>query len=141
MDEVISTVLHSPAKICVLSFTVASLGYLTIKGLYGTFSSRQQLYPYPPGPSRRPLIGAMKSFPKDHFYQRFSQWAETYGALDDVRTRREQANRFPLGDIVYAPVPGMGVVILNSYEVAQELLSKRPSSTSGRHAGYLFIDL
>jgi hypothetical protein len=45
------------------------------------------------------------------------------------------------GDIVYAPLPGMSIVILNSYEAAQELLSKRPNSTSGRHIGYLVKDL
>jgi hypothetical protein len=42
-----------------------------------------------------------------------------------------------LGDIVYAPLPGAGHLILNSPDVAQELLGKRPNSTAGRGIGYL----
>jgi hypothetical protein len=42
-----------------------------------------------------------------------------------------------IGDVVYAPVLGINMVILNSHEVANELLSKRPNSTSGRHVSYL----
>jgi hypothetical protein len=46
-----------------------------------------------------------------------------------------------IGDIVYAPLPGMDIVVLNSYEIAQEVLSKRPSSTAGREVGYLVTTL
>ncbi|PVG01723.1 cytochrome P450 [Serendipita vermifera] len=35
----------------------------------------------------------------------------------------------------------MDIVILNSHEIAQELLSKRPSSTAGRQVGYFVADL
>ncbi|PVG01693.1 cytochrome P450 [Serendipita vermifera] len=123
MDEAPSFLLKNPAKICAASVALASLGYMTVEVLRRFFLSTQRSQSYPPGPPRGPLIGTMKSFPKGHFFQKFSEWAEAYG------------------DIVYAPVPGVDVVILNSYEVAHELLSKRPSSTSSRHAGYLFINL
>ncbi|PVF92950.1 cytochrome P450 [Serendipita vermifera] len=66
-----------------------------------------------------PLIACLRSFPKDHFFQRFCEWAALYG------------------DIVYAPLPGMQIVVLNSYEAAQELLSARPNSTAGRRIGYM----
>jgi hypothetical protein len=46
-----------------------------------------------------------------------------------------------LGDIVYAPIPGMKNVILNSQEVAQELLSRRPNTTAGRKVGYFVFQL
>jgi hypothetical protein len=45
------------------------------------------------------------------------------------------------GDIVYAPLPGMDIVIINSHEIAEELLSKRSSSTGARRPGYLLSDL
>jgi hypothetical protein len=48
---------------------------------------------------------------------------------------------FGAGELVYAPVPGMSMVIVNSYEVAQEFLSKRPQSTAGRFVSYLVGDL
>jgi hypothetical protein len=45
------------------------------------------------------------------------------------------------GDVVYAPFPGMQNIILNSHEVAQEFLSKKPQSTAGRRVGYLVRQL
>lgn len=65
----------------------------------------------------------MRSFPKGFPLERFNEWAVTYG------------------DIVYAPIAGTNIIILNSQEVAQELLAKRPSSTAGRHWGYLVSHL
>jgi hypothetical protein len=46
-----------------------------------------------------------------------------------------------IGDVVYAPIPGMSMVILSSYEVAHEFLSKRPNTTSGRQNPYIVTDL
>jgi hypothetical protein len=46
-----------------------------------------------------------------------------------------------IGDIVYAPIPGMEIVILNSHDVAQELLGKKPGSTAARRMGYLVFNL
>jgi len=43
----------------------------------------------------------------------------------------------PKGDIVSAELPGLSVVILNTQEAAQELLAKRPNTTSGRKIGYM----
>ncbi|PVF97215.1 cytochrome P450 [Serendipita vermifera] len=122
-DTVVSTFLKDPIKTCAVSVTLASLGYFAITGLKDVLFRDSAEQPYPPGPPREPLIGALRSFPRDHFLQRFNEWARKYG------------------DIVYAPVPGMNIVILNSYEVANELLNKRPSSTGGRRTGYLLTKL
>ncbi|PVF91570.1 cytochrome P450 [Serendipita vermifera] len=53
----------------------------------------------------------------------FNEWARTYG------------------DIVYAPIPGMDIVIPNSQEIAQEFLTKQPSSTAGCRFSYLLTHL
>jgi cytochrome P450 len=42
-----------------------------------------------------------------------------------------------LGPVVYVKLPGISMVILNSYEVAQDILSKRPNNTAGRRIGYM----
>ncbi|PVF97216.1 cytochrome P450 [Serendipita vermifera] len=118
-----SPLVDSPIKTAVVSLGLASLCYLTVTKIQNAVTKRNDKHAYPPGPPREPLIGAMRSFPKDRFFQRFDEWADTYG------------------DIVYAPIPGMDVVILNSYDVAQELLSKRPNSTGGRRAGFMVLDL
>ncbi|PVF93462.1 cytochrome P450 [Serendipita vermifera] len=125
MNETISSILDTstPAKLCGATVAAASIGYLTLKGLQYVFSTKSSAHLYPPGPPRQFLLGALKSFPKDHFYQRFCEWSNAYG------------------DIVYAPVPGLSMVILNSYDVAQELLTKRPNSTGGRKGGYLVLTL
>ncbi|PVG01722.1 cytochrome P450 [Serendipita vermifera] len=103
-------------------FALLGLGWVAFKGLKHTTLKGTQ-FAYPPGPPREILIGSLRSFPKDHFFRQFCQWAETYG------------------EIVYAPLPGMNIIILNSYEIAQEVLSRRPSSTAGRQVGYLLATL
>lgn len=119
MDKLIHDILNSPIKSCAVSLTVVSIGYFILNAVF----KRPQPQAYPPGPPRDPLIGTLRSFPKDRFVERFSEWAVTYG------------------DIVYAPMPGMEIVILNSYDAAQELLAKRPSTTGGRRLGYLIFKL
>ena len=44
---------------------------------------------------------------------------------------------YPKGDVVSVEIPGLSLVILNSYEAAQELLGKRPNTTSARKIGYM----
>ncbi|PVF93577.1 cytochrome P450 [Serendipita vermifera] len=124
MDNfIITTLLDSPIKTCTLSLTAAGLSYLAIKGIQRIILPRSKSRSYPPGPPRDFIIGTLRSFPKGQFLERFCEWAETYG------------------DIVYTPLPGMEIVIINSHEVAHELLSKRPNSTAGRRFGYLISDL
>ncbi|PVF97319.1 cytochrome P450 [Serendipita vermifera] len=94
-----------------------------MKALRGLIFNGSNTLSYPPGPPREFLIGAMRSYSKDFPLKRFNEWAATYG------------------EIVYAPVPGRHIYILNSHEVAQELLSKKPGSTSGRNWGYLINTL
>ncbi|PVF97327.1 cytochrome P450 [Serendipita vermifera] len=123
MDELVAGLLNSPLKACAVSLGVVSLSYLTAKGIKSVALGNTSNVSYPPGPPRRPFIGALTSFPTTQAYQRFTEWAATYG------------------DVVYAPLPGMSMVILNSHDAAHELLSKRPNSTAGRRLGYLVKEL
>jgi hypothetical protein len=79
MDKLIDRAFDSPLETSTISLALASLGYLTIRGVRASF--KKQTFSYPPGPSRHPFIGAFRSFPSDHFYHRFSEWAKTYGTL------------------------------------------------------------
>ncbi|CAG8645491.1 9542_t:CDS:2, partial [Acaulospora colombiana] len=71
-------------RIAVLAFVsspiigTASLCYLTIKGLQTILSKDVHVHSYPPGPPRKPILGALTSFPKDHIYERFNEWAALY---------------------------------------------------------------
>ncbi|PVF92956.1 cytochrome P450 [Serendipita vermifera] len=119
MNEITSKFVESPLQTGAASLAAASLGYLFIKGIKGFVFKDSKVHAYPPGPPRLPLLGAATSFPKDHLYRAFKEWANVYG------------------DIVYAPVLGINMVILNTHDTAHELLSKRPNSTSRRHISYL----
>ncbi|KIM20898.1 hypothetical protein M408DRAFT_41311, partial [Serendipita vermifera MAFF 305830] len=77
-----------------------------------------------PGPPRHFLIGSLLQFPNDHFYQRFCEWQKEYGKY-----------------IVSVELPGISMVIINSYDIAQELMIKRPNNTAGRKVGYMFFEV
>ncbi|CCA71475.1 hypothetical protein PIIN_05414 [Serendipita indica DSM 11827] len=68
----------------------------------------------PPGPKRSILFGNLFNFPKKRWFETFSSWKETYG------------------DIVYVNVAGISMVIVNSFEIAEELASNRMGIYSRR---------
>ncbi|PVF93582.1 cytochrome P450 [Serendipita vermifera] len=123
LADAISTISSYSAKEWAMTLGAVTGGYIVLKTLRGLVFAKTQPVSYPPGPPREFLIGTLRSFPKAQFLETFCEWATTYG------------------DIVYSPLPGNEIVILNSYEVTQELLSKRPSSTAGRNLGYLTAHL
>jgi hypothetical protein len=63
-----------------------------------------------------------------------SDWYSTH-------TERGKADNLTIGEIVSVEIPGTPVVIINSYEIIQDILSKRPSTTGGRKIGYMVIGL
>jgi hypothetical protein len=81
MDDIKALLVESPLKACAISAAVATLGYITIKGVHSLVYNGRGNHIYPPGPPRYPVIRAMKSFPKGHFAKSFSEWGATYGAL------------------------------------------------------------
>jgi hypothetical protein len=46
-----------------------------------------------------------------------------------------------IGPVVYVKLPGISPVIVNSHEVAQGVLTKRPNATGGRRIGYMVKEL
>jgi hypothetical protein len=98
MNKTISSILDTstPAQLCGATLAVASVGYLTIKGLQYVFSAKNNAHRYPPGPPRQFLIGALNSFPKDHFYKRFCEWADEYGIKLKTYSFENQQNLIKL---------------------------------------------
>lgn len=78
---------------------------------------------YPPGPPRLPLLGNAHNFPMEDWAVVFNEWGKLYG------------------DIVYVQLPGMSFYIINSLDVAQELLNKRAKFNSDRRIGYMIMQL
>ncbi|KAI0043718.1 cytochrome P450 [Auriscalpium vulgare] len=69
---------------------------------------------YPPGPRGLPVIGNLLDLPRKHEWKTFTAWRDTYG------------------DVVYVSVLGRPLIILNSAEVAMDLMDKRSSIYSDR---------
>jgi len=45
------------------------------------------------------------------------------------------------GDIIHLTVLGRRMIVIHSYDVVQELLNKRPSTTAGRNMGYMYTHM
>lgn len=71
-------------------------------------------FPLPPGPKRDPIIGSVRSFPQDRWYETFCGWQKTYG------------------DMIYVNLLGTSMLITNSLKVARDLTEKRGHIYSGR---------
>lgn len=75
---------------------------------------------YPPGPPSLPFIGNVHHFATSRLHVKFSEWRKTYG------------------DIVGLKAGPTNLIVLNSAEVARELLEKRGNIYSGRPTDYIF---
>ncbi|PCH34884.1 cytochrome P450 [Wolfiporia cocos MD-104 SS10] len=68
----------------------------------------------PPGPTLLPLIGNALHVPQDYPWLTYSEWANIYG------------------DIIHLDVLGKSLIIINSEEIAKDLLDKRSAKYSDR---------
>ncbi|ETW77249.1 cytochrome P450 monooxygenase 26 [Heterobasidion irregulare TC 32-1] len=76
--------------------------------------------PCPPGPKPLPLIGNILDIPKRAPWEVYAEWANQYG------------------DIMSIQVLGQTVVIINSVQIARNLLEKRGSNYSDRPVVHTF---
>ncbi|KAG6908814.1 hypothetical protein DXG01_003167 [Tephrocybe rancida] len=71
--------------------------------------------PLPPGPSKLPIIGNLLDIPKTLEWITYHKWCQELGS-----------------DIIHLDVAGQSIIVLDTAEVATELLEKRSSIYSGR---------
>ncbi|KAH8799626.1 cytochrome P450 [Flagelloscypha sp. PMI_526] len=93
---------------------------IAVTGFVGTFVAlflytlqRQKKYK-PPGPKGYPLIGSLFEWPQGHEWLTFTKWRDLYG------------------DITYVNVAGTNIIVLNSVEAANALLTTRSTINSDR---------
>ncbi|KAI0747863.1 cytochrome P450 [Daedaleopsis nitida] len=77
----------------------------------------------PPSPPADPVIGHYRIFPRSYQAEVFFQWSKKYG------------------DIFYLEILGRKIVIVNNYEMANELMDKRSANYSDRPVFPLFMNL
>ncbi|KAJ7019331.1 cytochrome P450 [Mycena alexandri] len=70
--------------------------------------------PYPPGPKAKPVIGNMLDIPQSLPWLTYADWAKRYG------------------DIMHITILGAHIIVINSVEIATELLEKRSGNYSSR---------
>ncbi|KAJ8518596.1 hypothetical protein ONZ45_g4351 [Pleurotus djamor] len=103
-----------------LAFTFVLSAYIRNRLRQGTSYS----WPLPPGPKRLPLIGNLLDIPKDFEWVTYRKWAKE---LDS--------------DVVHIDVMGKHIVILDSFEAANDLLEKRSTIYSSRNDMVMANDL
>jgi hypothetical protein len=78
MNDLFSNLTDYPIKLGAVTLSLGSLGYVLLQGLKklttGADGSR-----LPPGPPRMFLLGNLRQFPQDHFYDKFCEWQRLYG--------------------------------------------------------------
>ncbi|PIL24825.1 cytochrome P450 [Ganoderma sinense ZZ0214-1] len=90
---------------------IAAIALILLLARIRLWKSRSHL---PPGPKGLPLIGNVLAMPRTHLGRHFARMGDRYG------------------DIVYMDILGQPMIVVNSYEVACELLDKRSATFSGR---------
>ncbi|KAG9083670.1 hypothetical protein FRC06_004424 [Ceratobasidium sp. 370] len=102
-------------SLTVLDYVVCFSGFALVMVWIRQRSHTSKL-PLPPGPPRWPLIGSLLSLSRDEpSWVAFMRWGKEHES-----------------DVVYIPMPGDDLVILNSHEAALELLERRSAMYSSR---------
>ncbi|KAF9457678.1 cytochrome P450 [Collybia nuda] len=71
--------------------------------------------PLPPGPKKLPLLGNLLHMAKDLKWKTYHKWCKEFNS-----------------DIIHLDIAGTSIIVLDTFEVATELLERRSSRYSGR---------
>jgi len=106
------------------------LGTLGVFVVYWRSGQRQRRL-LPPGHRKLPLIGSLLSMPSSVEWETFTKWGKEYSLCFDT-PHNIHLEPCTDSDIIHVNALGTSIVILNSYEVAVNLLDKRSGIYSSR---------
>jgi len=84
MERALQHLVVHPVTIGVVALSVTTIGYALAQRLKKSSSSKG--IPAPPGPPKDFLIGNLRQFPKDRFYNKFCEWQKEYGERGDLQS-------------------------------------------------------
>lgn len=76
IEDLLKRLATYPLALGTVTLSVAAVGYICVKGVYG---NEKKPFEYPPGPPQDLLIGNLKQFPKGSISEGFCRWARQYG--------------------------------------------------------------
>ncbi|KAJ7578116.1 cytochrome P450 [Mycena floridula] len=94
--------------------TIVFLGFSLVLLALGRRARLRRNLPYPPGPTPRFLVGNVADVPKTRSWLKFTEWMPTYGPVMHFRIFNQH------------------ILVLNTVEAANELLSHRSALYSDR---------
>ncbi len=126
--------------------TMADCAVLVITFLWLRLLQRRQAVVLPPGPKGYPLIGNIFDMMVSGLWEVAQKWGTRYGvSLDAPRGTAVHhliGSRPSLtGDLIYLSSFGQSMIVINSYDIAVELLEKRSLNYSDRPNSVMLNEL
>jgi hypothetical protein len=117
-----------------LDLLASAASFCLILYLYVKRSGIQRL-PLPPGPKKIPVIGNLLNMPTSFGWKTYHKWCKELSVSSRSYTSMRSLIYMTLldTDILHLNVFGASIIILDTPEVATELLERRSSIYSGRY--------
>ena len=109
--------------------------------LYGLHSLTKGKAQYPPGPMCLPILGCVHLLPQEYQEKAFMEWGKKYGSFSSRVMSFRWLSHWISGGIIFAKLFRKPAVIINSYDIARDLLERRSSNYSDRPRFILFMEL
>lgn len=123
------------------SYCLSLLAVFSCCMLYRSWG-KQGARPYPPGPTRLSFLGSVHLLPQKYQEKGFAEWGNRYGPYIQICMFVVLLiTILSLGSLVFAKLFQTPTIIINSWEVARDLMEKRSGNYSSRPRLILMVEM